>query len=288
MISFKKLALTAAGSGLIALGLGFAEAAQAFSWNYTADSFADGTGNGQVGGDYEIFGTAYAQKGNRLYIGINSNLAKGGVAYNGAADGNINYGDFFFNFSGKNFNTAMKDGDLFAVKFAEGNDSGATELGLYGGVQAKSVTKQNSGFDSLKKYNDAINKQTEKDASLGDLTIQQSYDYLGKDSSILNVIDTYKTVVSNDVTLIDDFSSLGLDFASNLGKTGKYTYGFSFDVSSLPKGDFIAHLLVECGNDSVAILGDIETQDVPEPATAASLAVFGLGLAMRRRQRRQA
>ncbi|MGC1247823.1 MAG: hypothetical protein WA865_16525, partial [Spirulinaceae cyanobacterium] len=75
MFSFKKLALTAAGSGLIALGLGFAEAAQAFSWNYTADSFADGTGNGQVGGDYEIFGTAYAQKGNRLYIGINSNLA---------------------------------------------------------------------------------------------------------------------------------------------------------------------------------------------------------------------
>ncbi|MGB3691176.1 MAG: XDD3 family exosortase-dependent surface protein [Spirulinaceae cyanobacterium] len=117
MISLKKLALTAAGSGLIALGLGVTETvqAQSLNWNYTVDNFADGTDATGVGGDFEMFGTAYAQQGNRLYIGINSNLAKGGVAYNGAADKNINYGDFFFNFSGKKFNQAMNDGDLFAV-----------------------------------------------------------------------------------------------------------------------------------------------------------------------------
>ncbi len=289
MFSLKKLAFTTAGSGLIALGLGFTEIVQAqpLNWKYTVDNFADGTDATGVSGDFEMFGTAYAQQGNRLYVGINSNLAKGGVAYNGAADKNINYGDFFFNFSGKQFNQAMNDGDLFAVKFAEGNDSGATELGLYGGVKAKSVTSTNSGYSNLNKYNERVGKLTGNDASVGDLTIEETYDYLGKNTSILNVIDTYETVVSNDVTLIDDFSSLGLDFASNLGQTGKYIYGFSFDISNLPKGDFVAHLLAECGNDSIAILGKIETQDVPEPATAASLAIFGLGLAARR-QRRQA
>ena len=287
MFSLKKIALTAAGSALIALGLGITEAAQAFSWKYTTDNHADGTGVRNVGGEYEIFGAAYAQKGNRLYVGINSNMVEGGNYFGGAADKNVNYGDFFFNFSGKNFNQAMADGDLFAVKFAEGNDSGVEELGVYGGVQAKSVTSTNSGYSSLRSYNNRVKRLAGgNDASVGDLTIEEAYDYLGETGPNLNVIDTYETVVSNDVTFINDFSELGLDFANNLPHLGDYTYGFSFDISNLPKGDFIAHVMAECANDSIAMIGDVK--DVPEPATAASFVVLGLGLAMRRRQRRQA
>ena len=122
------------------------------------------------------------------------------------------------------------------------------------------------------------------------MTIEEAKDYLGETGPNLNVIDTYETVVSNDVTFINDFSELGLDFANNLPHVGEdaYTYGFSFDISNLPKGDFIAHLMAECANDSVAIIGSLDSQDVPEPATAASFVVLGLGLAMRRRQRSQA
>ncbi|MEC4984917.1 MAG: XDD3 domain-containing surface protein [Oscillatoria sp. PMC 1068.18] len=286
MTFLKKLVFTAATSVLVALGTN--QSAEAFTWKYTADSFEDGVTGGVVGNladpGFELFGVAYAQEGDRFYVGINSNLPQGGVARSGVLNGTIDYGDFFFNFSGKDFDTAMADGDLYGVNFAAGNDSNAPGIGLYSGVTAKSVTLDNSGFATLNSYKNKV-ANAGKTASLGDIDING--DYFDSSASVRNVIDTYQAFVG-EIDLINDFSGLGLDFASNIGQAGSFTYGFSFDTANLPQGDFIAHLFAECANDGIGISGTIEGESVPEPAAVASLAVVGLGLLSSRRQRRQA
>ncbi|NES70761.1 MAG: PEP-CTERM sorting domain-containing protein, partial [Okeania sp. SIO2D1] len=112
--------------------------------------------------------------------------------------------------------------------------------------------------------------------------------------SILNVIDTYDELVG-DVTFINDFSNLGLDFAGNVAQTGSYTYGFSFDTSNFDYGEFVAHVFAECGNDGIGFTGlvrefpDVEaSQEVPEPAALTGLALLGLGLLTRRQNSKRA
>ncbi|NJO46185.1 MAG: PEP-CTERM sorting domain-containing protein [Oscillatoriales cyanobacterium RM2_1_1] len=123
-------------------------------WNIVLDSFKDGTDGVGVGSAsaYEIFGIAMKQEQNRISVAINANIPLLGNSNAHAADGNIGWGDLFFNFSGKNFKDAGAAGELFGVRFAGTNDSGAANLGVYGNVQAKSVSQDNSGWGSFSSY----------------------------------------------------------------------------------------------------------------------------------------
>jgi hypothetical protein len=94
-------------------------------------------------------------------------------------------------------------------------------------------------------------------------------------------------------------SASSLNFEQH-GASGDHTFGFSFDRSLLPDegGDFIAHLVAECLNDGMALIGKLPkvttrvevpdpVQEAPEPALASGLLLLGsLGVLKRRTQQK--
>ena len=104
-------------------------------------------------------------------------------------------------------------------------------------------------------------------------------------NSTLNIIESGTKI--GDIDLLDQgqLSNLGLDFG-HFNAAGDYTFGFSFDKSLLPEGNYIAHLFAECANDGMAIEGDIK--GVPEPSSMTGLAMLGATLVgSQLRKRRQ-
>ena len=246
-------------------------------WNYSIDSFNDGTEGSKVGKDskFEFYGMAFKQTADKVIFAFNSNLAKTGYAYAHAAGGNIGYGDLMLDFTGKG-NLTKANGGLQAVHFAS-NDMNRT-VGLYDGVTAKSVATANSGYFSTNYHTSTVNSLKGK-ASYGDMASNTTY-FNGNEAA-LNVINTgtYK----GGVTQLSNFKDLGLDFG-HFKATGTQTFGFSIDKSLLPKGSFVASLFAECGNDGVVLTGK-----VPEPSTLVGLAAVGLMVgASQLRKRRNA
>ncbi|MEO0984554.1 MAG: XDD3 family exosortase-dependent surface protein [Cyanobacteria bacterium J06639_14] len=263
--------------------------------HYTADSFSDGVDGATVGGPdsaYELYGIGYAQTDTTLYVGLNTNLPIGGEPAPAATGGSVAWGDLFFNFSDQPFAEAVSAGDVYGVRFDAANDSPMLELGLYQVSQTDSVTPFNSGFSSLDAYQTTVTSAGGT-PSLGDIPLDGSY--LSNTDLPQNVISE-GTLVSNEVTFIEDFSTVGFDsdfgFGTELAETGSYTYGFSVDKSGLPIGDFIAHVLAECANDGIAFVGTLLGQDspsdaasVPEPAMGLALLVVGGACGMTRSRR---
>ncbi|MGD1906589.1 MAG: XDD3 family exosortase-dependent surface protein, partial [Leptolyngbyaceae cyanobacterium] len=165
----KKTLIALAGCALASASVGMApaQAQELNGWNYAIDSFDDGSQAGRRGGysNYEFYGLAVKETEDRVYVGINSNLQLGGEYDSRAWDREIHYGDLFFNFTGEDLADAQ--GNLFAIKFDAGNDSGVSETGVYGNVTGQNVTLQNNGFSSMgSHYNWANGGGT---ASMGDL-----------------------------------------------------------------------------------------------------------------------
>jgi hypothetical protein len=256
-------------------------------WNYAIDSFNDGVTGGQVGGgDFEFYGIAITETSDTAFIAINSNLSLAGYANPRVQRGNINYGDLFFNFSGQNFNTANANGNLFAIRFADGNDSGVATTGVYTNVTAKNVTKTNSGFSNLNQYNTRVASQG-KTPSMGDLAATDPYFEQTGNWTVLNSIATGTKVGEINFLTPATLSALGLNFAQ-FNAVGSQTIGFSFNKSSMPSGNYIANFFAECANDAIAIQGSFEA--VPEPSTwfgtLVGLSFLGIGAAKRKIKRK--
>lgn len=128
---------------------------------------------------------------------------------------------------------------------------------------------------------------------MGDLAQTEPYFKRDGNWTVLNSIKsgTYEGAVN----ILNNLSGLGLDFG-HFGAIGDYTFGFSFDKSLMPVGEFVAHLFAECANDGIAIRRSLNemvlvsrpTTDVPEPASTAGLAWLGLtffGAQLRKRLR---
>jgi hypothetical protein len=274
---------TAAATVSLVGGMGqVAEAGTLYKgWNYAIDSFNDGYYLGSVGGGYEFHGMAVQEDADNLYIAFNSNLQLDGWAYGGASDKHIGWGDLFLNFSGNDFLTAQANGDLFGIRFAENSDSNVG-LGVYSGVTAKSVAKENSGFKNLNQHIDLVNKAGGT-STLADLAQTDPYFTQTGQWTVLNSMNSGTKI--GDVNLIEDVSGLGLDFG-NFGATGNQTFAISVDKSLLPEGNFIASIFAECANDGMALVGNVAS--VPEPTATIGLAVFGMTFfASKRRLRRQ-
>lgn len=265
--------------------------AEAQEWNYTIDSFNDGSQAGQRGenSNFEFYGMALKETADKVYIALNSNLALGGESDGVAEDKAIHYGEFFFNFTGENLGDSQ--GDLFAIKFDAGNDSGVDEIGVYGNVVGMNVTKNNNGFSSMSSHRDWANKAGT--ASMGDLSHDDEYFQQGS-RAVSNSIESGDYL--GGISLLDDvqLANAGLNFgAVNSGVAGHHTFGFSFDRNLLPDGDFIAHVFAECINDGLAMMGNLPTIPVPEvdddtaatpePGLLMGVALIGgLGLLKRR------
>jgi hypothetical protein len=254
------------------------------NWNYGIDAFNDGSG----GAEYEIKGMAIKQTADSIFVALTSGMPLTGVSASGAADGNIGWGDLFFNFSGTDFQTANNAGNLFGIRFAGTNDSGVGQVGVYGNVTTDSVTTSNNGYSSLAGYYGAGYEQPN---SMGTdfPTKTAAYNYLygtptPGSTPILNIIKT-GTFLGGITSLNGtDLAGEGLDFA-NFSANDTYTFGFKFDRSLLPNGNFVSHVFEECGNDGVAIKGQLKA--VPEPSSIAGIAAVGLMLAGAKIRRRQ-
>jgi len=262
-------------------------------WNYGIDAFNDGSG----GSNYEIKGMAIKDTADSVFVALTGGTPLEGISDNRAMGKSIGWGDLFLNFSGKNFSTALADGDIYGVRFAAESDSDL-ETGVYQVDSLAAIGKQNRGYNNLKKY---YNKFPH--ATLGtDLpTPTDTYTYLyGSDvasnptennTPLLNMIDSGTRQGGIELLDFTQLTGEGLDFTGvDGGMLGPETFGFRFDRSLLgdSEGDFIAHLFLECGNDSVALAGSF-WQKTPEPSGLAGLAVMG-GLAaagLKQRQRRR-
>ncbi len=292
-----KTSLITAGFTLASLSLGVNPSMA--QWNYSMDSFTDGHQAGGVVGSnsaFEFYGMAMMEKDGQVYIGMNSNLGLDGYNSSLAADGVISYGDLFFNFTGDGLDDAA--GNLFAINFANNTNSGASEAGVYQNVTGKNVAGQNSGFNHLNHHANTVNGLTAntsgggEGATMGDLASDDAYWQSGVDSKhqVTTSIASGERVGGINMLESTTLTSLGLDFAGE-GGVGSETFGFSFDRSLLPNGDFIAHILAECINDGMAMAGNltdpsvVPPQPVPEPASILGLLAVGGVMLNRKRER---
>jgi hypothetical protein len=244
-------------------------------WNYAIDSFSDGTESRTIGdtSEFEFYGMATRQIGDRYWFVFNSNLSLEGFATSRATNGRVSYSDLFLNFANpNNFDTA--NGSLYAIRFDRNNDS-PVQIGLYNQVTATSVTATNTGYPSLQIYQDAV---TEVGGIMTYADDPSNTSYFNQN------LPAYTTIASGnsigDISPITtDFSGLGIDF-SQFNTKGQYTFGFSVDQALLPNGGFAAHLFAECGNDGMILRGEKAsatepTTEVPEPMAIAGLALMG-------------
>jgi len=280
---------SAIAAATLTIGLLSAQAAQAGQfhrgWNYSIDAMTDGSG----GSIFEIKGLAIKETADDVFVSISANLPLAGTTSAHGADRNIGWGDLFFDFGGGTFNEANANSSLFAINFAAGSDSGAAQTGVYSGVSAKSVTLQNSGYSTLQQYY-AAGYGRENSFGTDFSSAEDVYGYYagnttGANTQIRNVIDSGTRLGS--ISYLDGAAAAaqGLDFA-NFDAIGNEQITFRFDRTLLPSNAYIAHLLLECGNDGVAISGAL-AQDVPEPGAMLGLVTLGL-LATRLRRKQTA
>lgn len=254
--------------------------------NYILDSPNDGYGFGRIGSDspYEFYGMAIIEDNNNIIVALNTNMPlSGDVPDPGytAQGGVVAFGDMFFNFSQKDFNTASADGSLFAIRFASANDSGVSQLGVYSNVTAKSVTSTNLGFANLSAYNSRV-QSVGGTPSLAQLPADTSY--FNQTAPVQNVINTGNFLTGINMLSANQLTGLGINFAQ-IGATGRETIGFSFDKSVLPAGDFLANIFAECANDGMVIAGKLETSSEPVPEPLSILgSIAGVGLILRRQK----
>ncbi|MCC3408450.1 MAG: hypothetical protein JGK17_23265 [Microcoleus sp. PH2017_10_PVI_O_A] len=151
-------------------------------WNYTKDA----EHNDSLGGveHYEIYGMAVKDDlaANTIWVAISANLPVTGIntgaTVNGmpVSNGNIGWGDLFFDFSGKNsYQSANDTNSLFGIRFAPNNDSKAPSTGVYSGVKATSVVTENAGWWNLHNHHAGLKKKTGLEAGMGDLAWNDPY-----------------------------------------------------------------------------------------------------------------
>lgn len=290
MLSAHKIATLAQITGLTAATLCVTLAAnpsQANAYSLNGWDYAiGGSNNGSGGSVFDYKGIAIKESGDSIFVALNTNMTLQGSLYNNKEV--INYGDLFFNFTGKSFKAASDAGQLVGIHFAtNGSQSGVSQVGVYSNVKAKSITAQNYGYSNLTQWSDWT-KTTNKGAyndSFGDLNARDSY-FAGQQSgsgTILNAIKSGQKVSDIFMMSSSQLKAEGLNF-SQFGANGSQTLGFSFKrTADFKVGSFVANLFAECGNDGLAIRSNLHK--VPEPTTMAGIAaVAGLGLLGRRRR----
>ncbi len=222
-------------------------------WNYQFDSETSALSNDAVqddavgGNDYEIYGAAFKETADRIFVAVTSNTPLGGID-------DVEWGDAFFNFTNANLDTANARNALTAVRFAGSNEAKVSGTGVFQDVTAVSVAPGNGlDLNNIQKY---INYVNENGGSHSFGALSADTGYFNRNQHLPNVINSGRQV--GGVALHDlNASALGeLNFGA---VTGSHTFGFSFDKSLLPEGEFVMHLAPECANDIITIHETIGT-----------------------------
>ncbi len=275
--------------GAAALTIAAVSPAQAVpTWQYAFDLFNDGYTGASFGASssFEFYGMAVAEDENSIFLALNSNLKIDGYSLESASGKVVDWGDIFLNFSGKDYDTAIADGDMFGIHFTGESDSGVQENGLYKVKTSANVAGENVGFDTLQEHTTHNNYNRQ---GVGNV---DHADYFNADASLKNVILDGTKI--GDIAFLDEsqLSAKGLNFfAQNAGSVGTQTFGFSFSKADLPgglSGNMIATIFAECNNDGIGIVAKVDPstpetpiEDVPEPASVLGLitiasSAFGL------------
>lgn len=244
-----------------------ANATDANGWQYAFDSNRDGmNGNYWVGSapgqtnPYDFSGLAIKETATSVIVAINSNMLLTGQAESRAVGGQVGYGDLFLNMSGKNFLPAMQSGDLFGIRFASANASGVQQLGVYSGVQAKTVTDIKDGY-----------------------TVQTYGGLAGGNNSYQGQVAQGRGTVGYGDLTSSYFTNNGQNNTFNLNEiaSGTYRGGITF----LAQGAMTQELLNTGynaskfgGTQTIAFKFDKSVVSVPEPATLGGLALIGATL----------
>jgi hypothetical protein len=300
-----KACLALAGCALTAVGMAAAPA-YANDWDYAIDSPDDGYELGTIGEEslFEFYGMAIKSTADQVFVAINSNLPWRGDYTHGGGANHVGYGDLFLNFSGKNFADAEADGDLFGIRFTSHNDTNENlSLGVYKNVTSEDLTGSNFGFSSIKSHRDDV-KDEGGSANFADLNWRGTGGGYTNYFGVVRAEETFATSIASGERIggIQRLSQEQIDSLNfeQHGASGDHTFGFSFDRSLLPDegGDFIAHLVAECLNDGMALIGKLPkvttrvevpdpVQEAPEPALASGLLLLGsLGVLKRRTQQK--
>jgi hypothetical protein len=250
-----------------------AHAFQLSGWTYGIDARGDGYG----GSTYDIRGVAMTTRGNDVLVALTGGMGIGGASYSSAANRNIGWGDLFFNFTGRNFSQAQ--GSLFGIRFSSTNDT-EVATGVYSNVTTTSWASRNAGYSSLERYYNAGYERANTQGT-AIANAQAAYNYYGRGAMQTSI--SSGTRLGGVTTMsATDLRAAGLNFGSN---AGSQTFGFRFDRSLLPDGNFMANVFLECGNDGVAIAGN--SAAVPEPTTMAGAALGIAAIGGLKRMRRQ-
>ncbi len=224
-------------------------------WNSVQDSGNDSVNGNVVGGTkYEIYSIAYREVGDQIVFAISTNLNPNGVNSQTADDGRIAFGDLILNFN-PNSTINQANGNLYGIRFIGDNESGVRQTGVFQNVSVNSIAEQN-GLESgnLQGYVNYINNNG-GNHSFGD---NLAPGYFAPNEHIKNVIARGDRV--GGVEFLTGNHALLRDARSIPGfAAGQFVYGFSIDRSSLPSGNFTAHLAPECGNDIIAINGRLSS-----------------------------
>lgn len=247
-------------------------------WDYSVDA----VGDSNDGAIYDIRAIAVKETPETVYVSISANFPLAGTRNVRATDNQIGWGDLFFDFTNTSFTEANAANELFAVKFADGTNSGVTQTGVYREVSAKSVGRDNDGFETFKEYYDAgLERVNTLGSDLVDRESAQLY-YAGEkansDVPIRNVVAAGTRV--GDVRVLNgaDAELAGVDFSA-LEATGDELITLAFDRDLLPAGEFVAHVFIECANDGVAIASQL-TEPEPLSNNVSGGVVDGLILSM--------
>ncbi|GET38716.1 XDD3 family exosortase-dependent surface protein [Microseira wollei] len=247
------------------VGLVIGENSTINGWQYAFDSNSDGVngmwGIGAAAGQrnpYDIFGMAVKETADSIIVVLKGNMPLTGSPEASVASGQIGWGDLFFNLSGQDFASAMNSGDLFGIRFSDVNASGVSRLGVYGGVQAKTVTDIKNGYTiaagGILGYENSVTRLGGT-VGYGDL----SRSYLGTKDGKFNLNAIASGNFLTDITFLakgdvtPQLLATGYD-TKNLA--GAHTIAFKFNKSALSGAT-----------------------SIPEPASIISLAAIGLAIA---------
>ncbi|MEM0981719.1 MAG: XDD3 family exosortase-dependent surface protein [Cyanobacteria bacterium P01_H01_bin.58] len=201
-------------------------------WQYTSDARNDNTD----GYFYDIAGIAVKTIGDEVVVAVNGNTPLTGTGFDRNAN-QVVWGDLFFTSGEQTFTDAMNSGNLFGIHFADSNESGVSEVGVYHTVTGRGVGVNNFGHRTYGNYMNLVESETDAANFLGSFS---GSDLQGQDAYVDVNGAGYNVIGQGTRSRNDGFAMLQLGDAlladldlTQFQAAGDETIAFKFNQSAL-------------------------------------------------------